>query len=429
MNGLTIVFLCFIVFLFLNVPIAYSLALSGIAYILITGNFAMTSFASIMISSVDSFPLLAVPYFILAGALMDAGGISKRIVDFAKTLVGRVTGGLAMVAVISCAFFAALSGSGIATTAAIGAIMIPEMEKAGYNKAFSAALIAAAGCLGPIIPPSVPMVMFGASTETSISAMLLGGLLPGLLLACMLMLYAYFYAKKKGIKSTEGFDLKKCGHAFVSAIPALLVPVIILGGIYSGVFTPTEAAAVAVVYSFFAGTVIYKEVTLKKLRTALVEAGTQTGTIMVIAAAATFFARILTMEQFHIILKDFVLGMTDSKIVVLLILNLVLLLLGCLMDTTPVILVFAPILLPIATAYGVNPVHFGVMMCTNLAIGLITPPVGVSLYVASGQAKVSFSKIVKHVWPALCALLLGLLIITYVPAIVTALPKLVGVMK
>ncbi len=429
MNGLTIVFLCFIVFLCLNVPIAYCLALSGIAYILVTGNFAMTSFASIMISSVDSFPLLAVPYFILAGALMDAGGISKRIVDFAKTLVGRVTGGLAMVAVISCAFFAALSGSGIATTAAIGAIMIPEMEKAGYNKAFSAALIAAAGCLGPIIPPSVPMVMFGASTETSISAMLLGGLLPGLLLAGMLMLYAYFYAKKKGIKSTEGFDLKKCGHAFVSAIPALLVPVIILGGIYSGVFTPTEAAAVAVVYSFFAGTAIYKEVTLKKLRTALVEAGTQTGTIMVIAAAATFFARILTMEQFHIILKDFVLGMTDSKIVVLLILNLVLLLLGCLMDTTPVILVFAPILLPIATAYGVDPVHFGVMMCTNLAIGLITPPVGVSLYVASGQAKVSFSKIVKHVWPALCALLLGLLIITYVPAIVTALPKLVGVMK
>ena len=429
MNGLTIVFLCFIVFLCLNVPIAYCLALSGIAYILVTGNFAMTSFASIMISSVDSFPLLAVPYFILAGALMDAGGISKRIVDFAKTLVGRVTGGLAMVAVISCAFFAALSGSGIATTAAIGAIMIPEMEKAGYNKAFSAALIAAAGCLGPIIPPSVPMVMFGASTESSISAMLLGGLLPGLLLAGMLMLYAYFYAKKKGIKSTEGFDLKKCGHAFVSAIPALLVPVIILGGIYSGVFTPTEAAAVAVVYSFFAGTAIYKEVTLKKLRTALVEAGTQTGTIMVIAAAATFFARILTMEQFHIILKDFVLGMTDSKIVVLLILNLVLLLLGCLMDTTPVILVFAPILLPIATAYGVDPVHFGVMMCTNLAIGLITPPVGVSLYVASGQAKVSFSKIVKHVWPALCALLLGLLIITYVPAIVTALPKLVGVMK
>ena len=429
MNGLLIIFIVFALCLALNVPVGYSLGLSGIMYIMITGNFAMTSFASVMVNAVDSFPLMAIPYFILAGGLMSAGGISKQIVNFAMSLVGRVRGGLAMVAVISCAFFAALSGSGIATTAAIGAIMIPEMEKAGYKRAFSAALIAAAGCLGPIIPPSVPMVMFGAATDTSISAMLIGGLVPGILLAAMLCLYAYIYAGKAGIVATGSFEIRKCAHAFVSAIPALLVPIIILGGIYSGIFTPTEAAAVAVIYSFFAGTFIYKEIDLKKLRAALVESAEQTGTIMIVAAAATFFARMLTMEQFHVIVKEFALGLTDSKIVILLVLNIILLVLGCLMDTTPIILVFAPILLPIAAAYGVNPVHFGVLMCINLAVGLITPPVGVSLFVAAGQARRPFGEIVKHVWPALVVLLVGLLIITYCPPIVTFLPKLIGVMK
>lgn len=430
MNGLVIIFVVFAVSLAMNVPIGFGLGLSGILYIMSTGHFSMTSFASVMVNAVDSFPLMAIPYFILAGALMEAGGISRQIVNFAMSLVGRVRGGMAMVAVISCAFFAALSGSGIATTAAIGAIMIPEMKKAGYKPAFSAALIAASGCLGPIIPPSVPMIMFGAATDTSISAMLIGGLLPGIMLAAMLSIYAYFYARKTGIEpSTESFSLSRCLHAFVSAIPALLVPIIILGGIYSGMFTPTEAAAVAVIYSFFAGTFIYKEIDRKKLRAALAGSAEQTGTIMVIAAAATFFARMLTMEQFHVIIKQFALGITDSRIVILLVLNIILLILGCLMDTTPAILVFAPILLPIATSYGVNAVHFGVMMCINLAIGLVTPPVGISLFVAAGQSKEPFAQLVKNVWPAMLVLIGGLFITAYFPAIVTFLPKLFGVMK
>lgn len=429
MSGLTIIFVSFAILLLLNVPVAYSLALSGMAYIALTGNFEMTSFASVMINGVDSFPLLAIPFFILAGAFMDAGGISRRIVDFASALVGPVRGGLAMVAVLSCAFFAALSGSGIATTAAIGAIMIPEMAKAGYNKAFSAALIAAAGCLGPIIPPSVPMIMFGATTETSVTALLIGGLLPGILLAALLMVYTYFYARKNNIEGGGAFSLRKCWHAFVGAIPALMVPLIILGGIYSGLFTPTEAAAIAVVYSLLAGTLIYREINLKKLKEALVGSAAQTGTILIIAASAIFFARMLTMEQFQQIVKTFALSMTDSKILILLVLNLILLVLGCLMDTTPVILVFAPILLPIAVSYGINPIHFGVMMCANLAIGLITPPVGISLYVAAGQAQVSFVEIARKVWPALIVLLIGVLIIVYCPAIVTILPRLFGVMN
>ena len=428
MNGLGIIFIVFVILLVLRVPIAYSLAMSGMAYIAITGNFDMTSFASVMVRAVDSFPLMAVPFFVLAGALMGAGGISRQIVKLATALVGRVTGGLAMVAVVACAFFAALSGSGIATTAAIGAIMIPEMEKAGYNKAFSAALIAAAGCLGPIIPPSVPMVMFGAATETSISALLMGGLLPGIMLAVLLMVFAYFYAKKAGIKKEESKD-RHIGSAFVSAIPALLVPGIILGGIYSGLFTPTEAAAIAVIYSLFVGTVIYKEINFSNFKAALVDSAAQTGNIMIIAASATFFARMLTMEQFHAIVQDFVLSVTDNKIIVLLLLNVVLLILGCLMDTTPIILVFAPILLPVAMAYGVNPVHFGAMMCTNLAIGLITPPVGVSLYVAAGQAKVPFTDVLKNIFRPLSVLLIGLLIITYFEPIVTALPRLLGVLS
>jgi C4-dicarboxylate transporter DctM subunit len=237
MNGLAIIFIVFVICLAMNVPIGYSLSLSGMVYIMITGNLAMTSFASVMINAVDSFPLMAIPYFILAGALMEVGGISRQIVSFAMSLVGRVRGGLAMVAVISCAFFAALSGSGIATTAAIGAIMIPEMKKAGYQPAFSGALIAASGCLGPIIPPSVPMVMFGAATDTSISAMLIGGLLPGILLAVLLCLYANFYARKKGIEATGSFSLRRCWHAFLSAIPALLVPIIILG-VFTAVYLP-----------------------------------------------------------------------------------------------------------------------------------------------------------------------------------------------
>ena len=429
MNGLSIIFIVFVVMLVLRVPIAYCLGLSGMAYIAMTGNFDMTSFASVMVRSVDSFPLMAVPFFILAGALMTAGGISKQIVQFATALVGRVTGGLARVAVVACAFFAALSGSGIATTAAIGAIMIPEMEKNGYAKPFSAALIAAAGCLGPIIPPSVPMVMFGASTETSISAMLIGGLLPGVLLAALLMVFAYFYAKKNNIKKGGSFSPCDIARSFLSAIPALLVPMIILGGIYSGLFTPTEAAAVAVVYSLFAGTVIYREINLKNLKAALVDSAAQTGNIMIIAAAATFFARMLTMEQFHTLVKNFVLGATSSKIIVMLLLNVILLLLGCLMDTTPIILVFAPILLPVATAYGVNPVHFGVMMCANLAIGLITPPVGVSLYVAAGQADVPFTQVLKNIYKPLAMLLIGLMVITYCEPFVTLLPRLLGVMK
>ncbi len=428
MSGLTVIFVTFVVLLLLNVPIAYSLALSGMVYIMTSGSLGLTSFVSVMINGLDSFPLLAVPFFILAGAIMDAGGISRRIVDFASALVGPVKGGLAMVAVISCAFFAALSGSGIATTAAIGAIMIPQMSKAGYNKVFSAALIAASGCLGPIIPPSIPMVLFGASTDTSVTALLIGGLFPGILLATLLMVYSYFYAKKRNIGGGGVFSLREIGRTFLGAIPALLVPIIILGGIYSGLYTPTEAAAVAVVYSFIVGTLLYKEATLKKLKAALIDSSTQVGTFLIIAASAVFFARMLTMEQFHQIVQNFALSVTDSKIIVLIILNIILLMLGCLMDTTPIILVFAPILLPIAVSFGVNPVHFGVMMCINLAIGLITPPVGISLYVAAGQVQVHFSKILSYIWPLLFVLLAGLIIITYWPAVVTFLPRLAGVM-
>lgn len=428
MSGLAIIFVTFVVLLLLNVPIAYSLGLSGMAYIIFSGGLGLTSFVSIMVNGLDSFPLLAVPFFILAGAIMDAGGISRRIVDFASALVGPVRGGLAMVAVISCAFFAALSGSGIATTAAIGAIMIPEMAKAGYNKVFSAALIAASGCLGPIIPPSIPMVLFGASTDTSVTALLIGGLLPGILLAVLLMIFVYFYAKKRNIGGGGVFSLRAIWRSFLGAIPALLVPIIILGGIYSGKFTPTEAAAIAVVYSVLVGTFVYREATLKKLKAALIDSSTQVGTFLLIAACAVFFARMLTMEQFHQIVQNFALSVTDSKIVILVILNIIMLMLGCLMDTTPIILVFAPILLPIAVSFGVSPVHFGVLMCINLAIGLITPPVGISLYVAAGQAQVHFSQILKNIWAPLLMLLAGLMIITYWPAIVTILPRLAGVM-
>ena len=270
--------------------------------------------------------------------------------------------------------------------------------------------------------------MFGSATETPVTALLMGGVLPGILLAILLCGYAYYYARKRNIGGGDKFSIRECGRAFIKAIPALLVPIIILGGIYSGYFTPTESAAIAVVYSFFAGTVIYHELTFTRIKNALVGSGTQTGSILVIAAAATFFGRMLTAEQFQAHVENFAVNATDSKILILLVINLILLVLGCLMDTTPIILIFAPILLPIATAFGVNPVHFGVMMCINLALGLITPPVGISLYVAAGQAKLPVAEIVKKVVPPLGILLIGLLLITYIPSIVTLLPELAGIM-
>lgn len=426
MNPIVFILVCFFVLLFLNVPICVSIGLTCAAYSVIFGGVNPSYIATSMFTSCDSFPLMAVPFFILAGALMEGGGLSKRLVDFGDSLLGHFSGGFAIVTVACCAFFGAISGSAPATVAAIGSIMVPTMLERGYDKDFSLALIAASGCLGILIPPSIPMVVYGVSTNTSIGGMFLGGFGPGILTALLLIAIAIYISRKRGYKGNgRKFTFRHVWETFVPAIWAILVPVIILGGIYGGIFTPTEAAAVAVIYGFFAGKFIYKELTWEKFKSAVMNSCVTVGNVLIIVGTATTLGRVFTVENLPAILSDLI-GGIDSKFVILLIINGLLLIVGCLMETSAAIMILAPILLPLVVPFGVNPIHFGLIMVLNLAIGMITPPVGCNLFVAAGLAKLDFMKIVKAVLPLLVFMLISLALVTYVPAITLALPQLLG---
>jgi len=417
----------FFVSVFATVPIGISIGLSVVIYAAVVGTIDFSFIASGMFTSCDSFPLMAIPFFVLAGTLMEGGGLSKRLVGFFDTLVGHWTGGLAIVTVVACLFFGAISGSGPATVAAIGSIMVPTMIEKGYDKKFSMALVAASGCLGVIIPPSIPMVMYGVSTGASISTMFMAGFLPGIVCGLFLIIIAVFYCKKYGY---TGNGLKFSAHrvwvALKDAIWALLVPVIILGGIYSGSFTPTEAAVVAVVYGFLVGVFVYKELNPKTIYLKFAEAANTCGNIMIIVGTSTILGRVLILEQIPTMVANLMLGITDSKVVILILLNLLLLVVGCLLETTSAILILSPILYPVAAAFGVDIVHFGIMMVINLAIGFITPPVGVNLFVACGIGGIPFMDLVKKIIPFLIALLISLLLITYIPDIVLLIPRMFG---
>lgn len=427
MSGTAILFISFFVFLLLNVPIFASIGVSIMLYIIVDGGVTWNILESVMTTACDSFPLMAIPLFILAGALMESGGLSKRLINFADSLVGHFPGGLTIVTVIACMFFGAISGSAAATVATIGVIMVPSMIERGYDKGFSYALIAAAGCLGVIIPPSITMVTYGVATNASISTLFLGGFAPGIVVGLCLIAVSMFYCVKRGYKGNGlKFSIKRVGTTFVQAIGALMVPVIILGGIYGGIFTPTEAAAVAVFYGLIVGLFGYKELTFKKTYEALVNSAVTTATIMVIVATATVLARVLTLEQIPAAISSFITGMTDNKFVVLLIINIVLLIVGCVMDSTPAILILAPILYPIVAQYGVDIIHFGLIMTINVCIGFMTPPVGLNLFVACSIGDIEFSKLVKNIWPFLVAMLIALVVITYCEPVAMFIPHLFG---
>ncbi|MDR2088634.1 MAG: TRAP transporter large permease [Clostridiales Family XIII bacterium] len=422
-----VIFGTFALFLILNVPIGIAIGLSVLAYILIIGDTQLTFLAANMFSSCDSFPLMAIPFFILAGGLMESGGLSKRLVDFANACVGHLKGGLAMVTVMTCLFFGAISGSGPATVAAIGAIMVPFMVESGYSKRFSVALVAASGCLGVIIPPSIPMVMYGVATGASIGTMFMGGFIPGILCAVALMIVAKRIVAKEGFGGNEqAFSWMRVWKEFKNAIWALMVPVIILGGIYGGIFTPTEAAVVSVFYGLIAGLFIYKELNFRKIFLKLADSAMTTAAILIIVGTGTTLGRILAMAGVPGMVTDLMLGLTDNVYVLLLMLNVFLLIVGCVMDTTAAILILSPILYPIVEIFGVNIIHFGVMMIINLAIGFITPPVGINLFTAVRISDVGFSEVVKRIIPLLLALICALLVITYIPMTVTLLPKIFG---
>ncbi|MCQ4725117.1 TRAP transporter large permease [Anaerotignum faecicola] len=425
----TYLFVTFAITAILGFPIWAVLAASSFIALTLGSNTPLIVVVQRLFTAVDSFPILAVPLFMIAGNLMETGGISRRLINFCDSLLGSLTGGLAMVGVLTCMFFAAISGSGPATVAAIGGILIPAMEEAGYDKAFAAAVMAVAGAIGVIIPPSIPMVNFGVVGSVSISTLFAAGFGPGILVGISLMIVCYVTAKKRGYGKANAtkFSLANVGKKFIEAFWALLMPVIILGGIYGGIFTPTEAAAVSVVYGFVVGLVIYREMDIKKIPGLFMSAGKSTAMVMMIIATAASFGWILTSERIPDVIAAAMISISSNKIVILLLINILLLIVGCLMETTAAIIILTPIFLPIVTQLGVNPVHFGIIMVVNLAIGMSTPPLGVNLFVACGIAKVSVEQITKAIVWLLIANIIALLLVTYIEPISMGIPMLMGI--
>ncbi len=420
-----ILFILLAVLLIMNVPVGIALGISTMGALIYGDTLSLTSIPQALVTSCDSFPILAIPLFILSGDLMGAGGVSSRILNVCNVFFGRITGGIAIVTVLVCMFFAAVSGSGPATVAAVGTMVVPTMLKLGYDKPFVLALVACAGSIGVIIPPSIPMVIYGVSTGASVTSLFMGGFLPGLLIGAALIAYCYFHCKRHGFKGTaDAFTWKHAGEAVWDAKWALINPVIILGGIYAGIFTPTEAAAVAAVYAFVCGAFLHRELTFKKFIKAISTSCSTTATTMVILGCATAFSKVITIEQIPAMVANALMTVSTSKIVILLLINALLLVVGCFMDTTPAILILAPILLPVATSIGVDPIHFGLIMVTNLAIGFITPPLGINLFVASRIADSPMEVILKGIVPFILVMLGCLALITYIPEIVMFLPNL-----
>lgn len=422
-----ILFGTFTLFLILNTPVGIALGLACISTIFYSGSMQVSYLSQSLVTALDSFPLMAVPFFILAGDLMGKGGISKRLINVANMLVGKYTGGLAIVSVVVCMFFAAISGSGPATVAAIGGIMIPAMVEKGYDRKYACGLNATAGSIGVIIPPSIPMVMYGVSTGVSISTMFLAGFVPGLFIGAVLIIWCYISSKKNGWRGDQTkYTKKELWAALWDAKWSLLVPVIILGGIYGGIFTPTEAAAVAVLYGFVVGTFVHKDLKLSEVPEVIASSALTTATVMIIVGTATTFGRILTLEQIPVKIAAAITAFSSNPYVVLLLVNILLLFVGCFMETTAAIIILSPILLPVATTIGIHPVHFGIVMITNLAIGFITPPLGVNLFVACGIGKSSLEDVVKGVIPFFICMLIALAAITIFPQISMALPQILG---
>lgn len=409
--------------LFLNVPISISLGVS-VLVALLTGNVntPLVVIVQRMFTSVDSFPFMAVPFFILSGDIMERGGISKRLIRFAKVLLGKLPASLSIITVASSAFFGAISGSNPATVAAIGGIMIPSMEKAGYPKDRAAAIAAASGTLGVIIPPSISMVTYAIIASVSIGTMFVAGFVPALMLVLAIIIVSILTAGKFEIKDDEEVTFKKISKAFLDAIWALFMPIIILGGIYGGVFTPTEASAVAVVYSLFVAIFIYKELKWRELPEIFAKSATSTAVVLFIVTLSAPFSWLMTSANIPTKIAGAILGAFDSRFIILFLINVTLLFLGCFLETQSIILLMTPMLLPLAANLGIHPIALGIIIVINTSIGMITPPMAVNLFVASGIAGISIGDISKRIVPFLMAEIAILLLLTYFTEIIMWLP-------
>lgn len=411
------------VMIFINIPIAIGLGLASIATLIYVGS-PLGVVPSMMQATVQKFALLTIPLFILAGAIMDKGGISRRLINLANSMIGSVHGGLGYVAVIAAMFFAAISGSGTATVAAMGSILIPAMAKQGYDRGFASALSAISGSMGTIIPPSITFIIYGMITGESIGDLFLAGIVPGIVFGLILCILVFVVSKKNDWKSEDGkASLNEIGKAFFDALWGLLSPVIVLGGIYTGLLTPTEAATVAVIYSFIVGAFIYKELTLKTFWEALFSTGKTTGIILLIIMNAGIFSWVLTQQGIAPRLTEMALELTTNPYIMLLIINFVFLCAGCVMDNTSALFILVPIILPIAQALDINLIHLGVVLVLNLSIGQVTPPVGPNLYVAADIGKVAFENICQRILPMLGVSLIALLLVTFIPWLSTCLIK------
>jgi C4-dicarboxylate transporter DctM subunit len=428
MTGLSLI-LMFLVLLFFNLPIMLAIGVASVAYCLIFDPVPIAMIMNTYFTSLDSFPLIAVPFFILAGELMMQGGISTRLINFCRALLGATTGALGAVTVVASMIFAAVAGSGTATVACIGGITIPEMLKEKYDSGFACMLAATAGALGPIIPPSVAMILYGVSCGVSITKLFIGGVIPGILIACGLLLLVYVVSRKNGYgispEQAEKEKIPLC-RAFREAFWSLMVPGIILGGIYGGIFTPTEAAVVACAFALFVGIVIYKEYTFFDIPKVFKKATLTSGTIMLLVACATALGRLLTVEQIPEQLAGALLDVSANKYVLLLIINIFLLVVGMFMETYAAIILLAPVLLPSIIEAGIDPLHFGLIMVVNLSIGLCTPPVGVNLFIATRIGHCPIERMFKWIAPTLGVLLLVQTLISYIPQLTLFLPGLLS---
>lgn len=410
----------FVLLLAFGAPIAVCLGMSSVAAILVQGagkplEAVMSVLPRLCSSSSSKFVLLAIPFFILSGNVMEKAGISGRLINLAEKCLGHIKGGMAIVCVVVSCFFAAISGSGPATVAALGLIMIPALIKAGYPAAFSCALMAAGGAIGVVIPPSITFVVYGSIADASITNLFKAGLLPGLLMGVGLIVISLILGRSMKLQVKPKTSLKERWIAFKDAFFGLMMPVIILGGIYGGIFTPTEAAAVSVFYGLFVGVFIYREIDVKKFIAILIDSCSTTATVMFITMGATLFAYVLTRARLDLMIRDFMISITGGNwIIFFIIVNIVLLIAGCFLDSTSALYIFTPLFAPVAVALGINPIHLGVVMIVNLALGLFTPPVGVNLYVACGIGDIKIEEISKGIIPCLVIELIVLLMVTYI---------------
>jgi len=424
-----VLLISFICLLFMNVPIAICIALSTLLTMLFTiaPQPAVTTVAQQMATGINSFALLAIPFFILSGLLMGRGGIARRLINFAKTLVGMFPGGLAYVNILACMFFGSISGSSASATSAVGGFMLPIMEKEGYDKNFNAAITVTASTTGLLIPPSNILIVYSlASGGVSIAALFIAGYLPGILVGFSLMAVAAIFSIIKKYPVGARTSFAEVAKRFLDAIPSLFLVVIVIGGILAGIFTATEASAIAVVYAFLLSVVIYREVKIKELPEILLKSVEITAIVMLLIGASRGMSWILSYENIPQGISETLIGLSASKFMILLIINLILLAVGTFMDMTPAVLIFTPIFLPIAIQLGIDPIHFGIIMVLNLCIGLCTPPVGSILFLGCGIAKTTISKLIKPLFPLYIAMILALLLVTYIPEISMFLPRLFG---